>query len=103
MTFNVRKPFGTICGHFPECPTAKYEQGGKFYDVNRDEIKLESATPEVKEVPVFVPPVPTPAVKAVTINSLKGELLEAQSVVADDPSPANRGRVTRIENKIKNF
>jgi hypothetical protein len=55
--FNPNKPFGTICGVFEECPQAKYEQGGKFFDIRYQEVKrgdIGAHTPAV--IPVSTAP-----------------------------------------------
>jgi hypothetical protein len=124
MSFDSKKPHGTIHGVYAACPQARYEQGGKLYDVRYQEVKagdlLKAAPASAPVVPAPAPapvapaapaapqatqhvPVPDPEADALAaeIAEVKVKLVEAEVKSKASPTPSNRAAATRLTNKLK--
>lgn len=93
MSLDTKKPYGTICGYFAECPTARYEQAGKFFNIFKEEIQI--GEPDLATIPQ-APTVPV----EVEIKALAKKLEIAKKAAKEKPTPARRKTVTQLENQL---
>lgn len=97
MTFDPKKPFGTVHGLLEEFPTAKFEQGGRLYDISKQE--LTGGKSKGLRAPDLAPP-PPPSLSD-QIAAITKKLDSAKNKLKAKPSPGRRLTVTKLEGELE--
>jgi len=106
QTFDPTKSFGKICGQPAGFPTARYSQGGAFFDTQHRCVKdsAGNALTPGSDTP-NVPAIPTAADKEDAPDSpaavkLKKQLHKAEQTALAVPSTVNRDKVAKLEAEL---